>query len=168
MEEVKNNAGSAEESCSVSRTSGGIKVGTSSPECSPSDGNSSHASDNKAVDRSTSVDGSSTQENTEEEDEDEEEDKEEEEEKGEEDGKEEEGGGEEEDGRGGANEQHEEEGLVIEQPLLTLKEVFVYRVPPLRAASGHRAEDWGLANPVFTGKENIITSYILNAPTRRP
>ncbi|CAN0539343.1 unnamed protein product, partial [Ectocarpus sp. 12 AP-2014] len=44
----------------------------------------------------------------------------------------------------------EEEELVIEQPLLTIKEVFVYRVPPLRASSGHRAEEWGLANPVFT------------------
>eukprot|EP00752_Nemacystus_decipiens_P003393 g3139.t2 len=45
----------------------------------------------------------------------------------------------------------EEEELVIEQPLLTIKEVFVYRTPPLRASSGHRAEEWGLANPVFTG-----------------
>lgn len=138
MEEVKNNAGPGEESCSVSRTSGGIKEGTSTPECSPPDGNSSHASNNKAVDQNTSGDGSSTQENTEEEDE-----VEDEEEEG--------------DGRGGgANEQHEEKRLVIEQPLLTMKEVFVYRVPPLRAASGHRAEEWGLANPVFTGKENGI------------
>ncbi|CBN75724.1 conserved unknown protein [Ectocarpus siliculosus] len=48
-------------------------------------------------------------------------------------------------------EEEEEEELVIEQPLLTIKEVFVYRVPPLRASSGHRAEEWGLANPVFTG-----------------
>ncbi|CAM9768429.1 unnamed protein product [Discosporangium mesarthrocarpum] len=39
----------------------------------------------------------------------------------------------------------------IEQPLLTIKEAFIYRVPPLRAASGHRAEEWNLANPVFTG-----------------
>lgn len=45
----------------------------------------------------------------------------------------------------------EEQQVVIEQPLLTIKEVFVYMVPPLRAASGHRAEEWGLANPVFTG-----------------
>eukprot|EP00903_Cladosiphon_okamuranus_P014533 g13480.t1 len=48
-------------------------------------------------------------------------------------------------------EEEEEEELVIEQPLLTIKEVFVYQVPPLRASSGHRAEEWGLANPVFTG-----------------
>lgn len=49
-------------------------------------------------------------------------------------------------------EEEEEEELVIEQPLLTIKEVFVYQVPPLRASSGHRAEEWGLANPVFTGE----------------
>ncbi len=49
-------------------------------------------------------------------------------------------------------EQEEEEELVIEQPLLTIKEVFVYKVPPLRASSGHRAEEWGLANPVLTGE----------------
>lgn len=49
-------------------------------------------------------------------------------------------------------EHKDEEELVIEQPLLTIKEVFVYQVPPLRASSGHRAEEWGLANPVFTGE----------------
>lgn len=49
------------------------------------------------------------------------------------------------------NGDEDEEQLVIEQPLLTIKEVFVYQVPPLRASSGHRAEEWGLANPVFTG-----------------
>lgn len=48
--------------------------------------------------------------------------------------------------------EEEDEQLVIEQPLLTIKEVFVYQVPPLRASSGHRAEEWGLANPVFTGE----------------
>lgn len=52
---------------------------------------------------------------------------------------------------GEEQQEEEEEALVIEQPLLTIKEVFVYRVPPLRASSGHRAEEWGLANPVFTG-----------------
>lgn len=54
-------------------------------------------------------------------------------------------------GQGKREEDDEEEELVIEQPLLTIKEVFVYQVPPLRASSGHRAEEWGLANPVFTG-----------------
>ena len=34
---------------------------------------------------------------------------------------------------------------------LTIRECFVYKVPPLRSASGHRAEDWNLASPVFTG-----------------
>ena len=39
----------------------------------------------------------------------------------------------------------------VEICLLTIDECFVYKVPPLRTASGHRAEDWGLANPLFTG-----------------
>ena len=38
-----------------------------------------------------------------------------------------------------------------EQVLLNINECFVYKVPPLRTASGHRAEDWGLATPLFTG-----------------
>lgn len=42
-----------------------------------------------------------------------------------------------------------------EIPLLTIREVFVYRVPPLAAASGHRAEQWGLEKPVFTGLMKI-------------
>lgn len=64
------------------------------------------------------------------------------------------------DGGGREGEQpgeEEEEELVIEQPLFTIKEVFVYRVPTLRASSGHRAEEWGLADPVFTGEQNVIT-----------
>eukprot|EP01041_Mallomonas_annulata_P009249 gene9249-19199_t len=39
----------------------------------------------------------------------------------------------------------------FEQTLLTVQECFVYKVPPLRTASGHRAEDWGLDKPIFTG-----------------
>ena len=47
-------------------------------------------------------------------------------------------------------------GASIEQRVLSLNEVFVYKVPPLRTASGHRAEDWGLANPLFTGLLRIF------------
>jgi len=39
----------------------------------------------------------------------------------------------------------------VEISLITIDECFVYKVPPLRTASGHRAEDWNLANPIFTG-----------------
>mmetsp|Transcript_11478 Transcript_11478/g.18804 ORF Transcript_11478/g.18804 Transcript_11478/m.18804 type:complete len:263 (-) Transcript_11478:232-1020(-) len=39
----------------------------------------------------------------------------------------------------------------VEISMLTIDECFVYKVPPLRSASGHRAEDWNLANPLFTG-----------------
>jgi adaptin ear-binding coat-associated protein 1/2 len=44
-----------------------------------------------------------------------------------------------------------ESPLAIEQKLLSIPEVFVYKVPPLRTPSGHRAEDWGLADPLYTG-----------------
>ena len=44
----------------------------------------------------------------------------------------------------------------IEQRVLSVNEVFVYKVPPLRTASGHRAEDWGLADPLFTGLLRIF------------
>jgi hypothetical protein len=37
------------------------------------------------------------------------------------------------------------------QHLLLLSEVFVYKIPPLATASGHQAEKWGLADPLFTG-----------------
>jgi hypothetical protein len=50
----------------------------------------------------------------------------------------------------------EEEATVLEQTIFTTKEVFVYKVPPLRSATGHRAEDWGLANPLFTGALKIF------------
>lgn len=53
---------------------------------------------------------------------------------------------------GAQNGGQEEEEIVVEQPLSHIREVFVYRVPPLRASSGHRAEEWGLENPVFTGE----------------
>lgn len=60
------------------------------------------------------------------------------------------------------NKQDEEDGeILVEQPLSTIKEVFVYRVPPLRASSGHRAEEWGLENPVFTGGSHRTISSLL-------
>ena len=49
-----------------------------------------------------------------------------------------------------------EEEFVFEQLLLTVKEVFVYKVPPLKSASGHRAEEWGLEAPLFTGLLKIF------------
>lgn len=39
----------------------------------------------------------------------------------------------------------------VEQLMLSIPEVFIYKVPPLRSASGHRAEEWDLANPLTTG-----------------
>jgi hypothetical protein len=46
----------------------------------------------------------------------------------------------------------------VEICLLTIKECFVYKVPPLRTASGHRAEDWNLATPLFTGCLKLFQS----------
>ena len=46
--------------------------------------------------------------------------------------------------------------FVFERTVLTVTETFVYKVPPLRTASGHRAEDWGLANPLFTGVMRVF------------
>ena len=42
------------------------------------------------------------------------------------------------------------ERVVIEQQLLKIDEVFIYRIPPMRSADGHRAEDWNLAKPLNT------------------
>ncbi len=51
----------------------------------------------------------------------------------------------------------------FEQTLLTIKEAFIYKVPPLRTASGHRAEDWNLANPLFTGLIRVFQVLCLLA-----
>merc|ERR1719162_2959591 len=44
----------------------------------------------------------------------------------------------------------EEVKVVIEQTLLKVEEVFVYRIPPCPTSGGHRADDWNLANPQAT------------------
>ena len=49
-----------------------------------------------------------------------------------------------------------EAGAQIERRVLSVSECFVYKVPPLRTASGHRAEEWGLADPLFTGHMRIL------------
>ena len=68
----------------------------------------------------------------------------------------------------------EGQGVVIEQTVLNVSECFVYKVPPLRTASGHRAEEWGLANPLFTGFLRVtqadtrlkITIYAYKDPSK--
>lgn len=37
------------------------------------------------------------------------------------------------------------------QQSLHIKETFIYKIPPLATAAGHRAENWDLANPLLTG-----------------
>lgn len=46
----------------------------------------------------------------------------------------------------------------VEICTLTIKECFVYKVPPLRTASGHRAEEWDLAKPLLTGCLKLFQS----------
>jgi len=42
-----------------------------------------------------------------------------------------------------------------EQTLLVLKECFVYRIPPRATATGYRAADWDLPNPIWKGRLTI-------------
>ncbi|RYH17875.1 DUF1681 domain-containing protein [archaeon] len=50
-----------------------------------------------------------------------------------------------------ANEEESPASSTVDMHVISLSECFVYKVPPLRSASGHRAEDWGLEHPLFTG-----------------
>lgn len=40
--------------------------------------------------------------------------------------------------------------VVLEQTLLKVEEVFVYRIPPMMTSGGHHADDWNLATPLET------------------
>jgi hypothetical protein len=44
-----------------------------------------------------------------------------------------------------------EEGSVTDQIQVNISECFVYKIPALRTSEGHRAEDWKLEDPLFTG-----------------
>jgi len=48
-----------------------------------------------------------------------------------------------------------EDEVHLVQKLLTVNEVFIYRIPHLKSAGGHRAEDWDLANPLQTCVLNV-------------
>lgn len=39
----------------------------------------------------------------------------------------------------------------VDQIQVCIKECFVYQIPALRTSQGHRAEDWKLETPLFTG-----------------
>lgn len=45
----------------------------------------------------------------------------------------------------------EEDIVVTDQIQVNIKECFVYQIPALRTSQGHRAEDWKLESPLFTG-----------------
>ena len=50
---------------------------------------------------------------------------------------------------------------MAETILLSVTECFVYKVPPLKSASGHRAEDWILQNPLFTGGLRVYQNDVI-------
>ncbi|KAL9180247.1 hypothetical protein ACHAXT_008217 [Thalassiosira profunda] len=61
--------------------------------------------------------------------------------------------------------------VVIEQRLLKIDECFVYRIPPMRSADGHRAEDWNLAKPLATCSTQIVrrdNDLCINIMAERP
>jgi hypothetical protein len=50
----------------------------------------------------------------------------------------------------------------METTLLVIKECFVYRIPPRATAAGHKAADWDLSNPIWTGRL-VVTGKGQNA-----
>jgi len=43
--------------------------------------------------------------------------------------------------------------------LLSLPEVFVYKIPPLQGSRGHHAADWNLEKPALTGQLRIVSNF---------
>mmetsp|Transcript_22291 Transcript_22291/g.46866 ORF Transcript_22291/g.46866 Transcript_22291/m.46866 type:complete len:298 (-) Transcript_22291:304-1197(-) len=61
--------------------------------------------------------------------------------------------------------------VVMEQSLVKIDEAFVYRIPPMKSADGHRAEDWNLAKPLATCKLEALrrdNSLCINIMADRP
>jgi hypothetical protein len=74
-------------------------------------------------------------------------------------------------GGGSISEEEEVEKVVIEQRVLKLDEVFVYKIPAMRSADGHRAEDWNLAKPLATCSlvaNRLDDSLCINIMAERP
>jgi len=44
----------------------------------------------------------------------------------------------------------DDENAICRQKLMTADEVYVYKIPTLKTAGGHRAEDWNLSKPIET------------------
>ena len=68
-------------------------------------------------------------------------------------------------------EEEASEKVVIEQRLLKLDEVFVYRIPPLRSADGYRAEEWNLSKPLATCSllvNRLDAALCINLMAERP
>src|SRR4051812_30109495 len=46
--------------------------------------------------------------------------------------------------------------LAHEQVLTTIQECFMYKIPPLQRSKGHSCQEWGLENPMWTGRLNVV------------
>jgi len=46
--------------------------------------------------------------------------------------------------------------VVLTQTLCKIEQVFVYKIPPMKNAQGHRAEDWDLAKPAATCSLQLV------------
>lgn len=59
----------------------------------------------------------------------------------------------------------------MEQTLLKVDEIFVYRVPPMKSSGGHRAEDWNLPKPLATCSLLVMRrndALVLNMMAEKP
>eukprot|EP00549_Striatella_unipunctata_P005767 CAMPEP_0118707398 /NCGR_PEP_ID=MMETSP0800-20121206/21185_1 /TAXON_ID=210618 ORGANISM="Striatella unipunctata, Strain CCMP2910" /NCGR_SAMPLE_ID=MMETSP0800 /ASSEMBLY_ACC=CAM_ASM_000638 /LENGTH=276 /DNA_ID=CAMNT_0006610227 /DNA_START=10 /DNA_END=840 /DNA_ORIENTATION=- len=64
-----------------------------------------------------------------------------------------------------------EDQVLMEQTLLKVDEIFVYRVPPMKSSGGHRAEDWNLPKPLATCSLLVMRrndALVLNMMAEKP
>ena len=62
-------------------------------------------------------------------------------------------------GAAAGNDAHDDDDrrpVAYEMRLWSNDEIFVYRIPPMRSADGHRAEDWNLASPIMTSCSLLV------------
>lgn len=63
--------------------------------------------------------------------------------------------------------------VVVQHRILKISECFIYRIPPMKSADGHRAEDWNLATPLATcaldmsqRDDTLVISLLANRPMK--
>lgn len=53
--------------------------------------------------------------------------------------------------------EHQNTVMEYESVVLVKQEVFVYKIPPRQSNRGHRAADWNLAEPTWTGRLRMVS-----------